>query len=134
MIDSDIIGNITETHDTDCTCESCCPSSMSNCQDNRDECEETEQRSGRMKTMKDKLVPIMANCAVIIAVIGLSGSISQSKAIEHTSASRIDAIHRQISPAILDIHRINSIEIQSNRIATTIAPQISPAINGAIAG
>ena len=134
MIDSDITGNITETHDTDCTCESCCPNSISNCQDNRDECEETEQPSGRMKKMKDKLVPIMANCAVIIAVIGLSGSISQSKAIEHISASRIDAIHRQISPAIQDIQRVNSIGISSNRIATKIAPQISQAINGAIAG
>lgn len=146
MIDSDITGNITsdcqelmqteeipETHHTDCTCDCCCPISISNCQDNRDECEETEQPSGRMKKMKDKLVPIVANCAVIIAVIGLSGSISRISAVERISATRISAIQRQIIPAIQDINRVdifdrsvindsrtrtNAIEISSNRIAT----------------
>ena len=84
--------------------------------------------------MKDKLVPIMANCAVIIAVIGLSGSISRISAVERISATRIHAIHRQISPAIQDIQRVNSIGTSSNRIATEIAPQISQAIGGAIVG
>ena len=129
MIDSDITGNVPETHDTDCTCECCCPSSIANCQDN--ECEETEQPSGRMKKMKDKLVPIMANCAVIIAVIGLSGSISQSKALERISTSRIDAIQRQISPAIQDINRVDI--IGRSIINKTIARHISTGIAGAIA-
>jgi len=119
MIDSDITGNIPETHDTDCTCECCCPSSISNCEDTRDQCEETERPSERIKKMKDKLVPIMANCAVIIAVIGLSGTISRINAIEHISANRIDSIQRQISPAIQDISRRDIIagSIITDRIA-----------------
>jgi len=81
-----------------------------------------------MKKMKDKLVPIMANCAFIIAVIGLSGSISQSKASAHISTSRIDAIQRQIGK---DINRIDI--INRSIINKAISSQISTSIAGAIA-
>ena len=159
MLDSDITNNMTsdcqelmptqempETHESDCTCESCCQISISNCQDNRDQCEETESPSGRMGKMKEKLMPIMTNCAVILAVIGLSGSIGRAETIERIQATNIEAIHRQAIPRVGDIERydvvdinrsvingrivdravrahiegIESIEISSNQIATEI--------------
>ncbi|HKR23267.1 MAG TPA: hypothetical protein VJS17_11760 [Pyrinomonadaceae bacterium] len=88
----------------------------------------------------------MTNCAVILAVIGLSGSIGRAETIERIQATNIEAIHRQAIPRVGDIERydvvdinrsvingrivdravrahiegIESIEISSNQIATEI--------------
>lgn len=147
MIDSHITGNtsdcqeLMQTHETitaheaDCTCDSCCQTSTSNCQDNRDQCEETEL-TGKVKKMKTKFVPIIANCAVILA-IGLSGSIKEITAVDIISANNIAAINRQIIPDIqrldivdanrsiinatnvrVPIEQIDAIEISSNQIVS----------------
>lgn len=106
MTDSDITGNITadcgqipqrqemiEGHESGCTCDSCCELSESNCQDNLDQCEQTQQPSGGMKGMKTKLRPIMANCAVLLAILTLSVVVARAGTIRS-----VDAI--QINPAI----------------------------------
>lgn len=61
-----------ETHHADCTCDSCCQLTDSVCEDNRDPYEETLRPSGGTK-MKKKLMPMLANCAVLLAVITISG-------------------------------------------------------------
>jgi hypothetical protein len=106
MTDSDITGNITaecgqvpqkqemiETHDDGCTCDCCCQLSESNCQDNLDQCEEAKEPSGGMKKMRRKLTPIMANGAVLLAILALSGLIARASNIQ--GADTID-----IKPAI----------------------------------
>src|SRR5437870_5239464 len=106
MTNSDITGNITadcgqvpqkqemiEAHEVGCTCDCCCPLSKSNCQDNLDQCEETEQLSGGTKTMRRKLTPIMANCAVLLAIFALSGLVARASNFRNA-----DRIH--INPAI----------------------------------
>jgi hypothetical protein len=136
MIDSDITGHITSdcekrmqtpetpgAHGVDCTCDTCCPISESNCQDNRDQCEQTQPSSGRMKKMKDKLVPILANCAVILAVIGLSGSISRINAINRIQAANINAIHRQTSSGV-EINYLNIVDLDPWIIDETNARNI----------
>ena len=155
MIESDITINVTadcqelmpthETnmpHATDCTCDSCCcETSTSHCQDNREECEATQQHSERLNTM-NKLMPVIAKCAVILA-IGLSGSIKEISAAESISANtigvsqraEISAINRrdivEVNRAIpeiaavqigahVTIEQIGSIEIPSPQIPSTI--------------
>jgi len=157
MIDGDITGNITSdcqelmqthetstAHDTDCTCDSCCQTSKSNCQDNRDQCEQTEPSSGKVKKMKDKLVPILVNSAVILA-IALAGSISESRASGIISANDIAAINRQV---ISDIHRVDIVDANRSIINATdvrvpieqidlieiSSIQIAPIAGSAIAG
>jgi hypothetical protein len=105
MTDSDITGNITadcgqvpqkqemiEGHEVGCTCD-CCQLSESICQDNLDQCEQAQQPSGGMKRMKGKLTPIMANCAVLLAIFALSGLVARAGNIRSS-----DTIH--INPAI----------------------------------
>lgn len=150
MIDRDITDNITadcqkrmqtqEAHDIDCTCDSCCRISGPNCQDNRDQCEETEQSSGRMTKMKHKFMPIMGNCAVILAVIGLSGSINRINALDRIAAINIAPIHGQDIPGFrsIDTSKIINLNrsslITSNHIESDIeVPRIVPGIAEAIA-
>jgi len=105
MTDSDITRNITadcgqipqkqemiEAHEVGCTCDCCCQLSDSNCQDNLDQCDEA-QPSGGMKKMKSKLTPIMANCAVLLAILALAGLVARAGNIRSA-----DTIH--INPAI----------------------------------
>jgi hypothetical protein len=106
MIDSDITGNIAacchelpqkqemiDAHESDCACDCCRLLSESNCQDNLDQCEEAQQPSGGMKKMRSKLTPIMANCAVLLAILALSGLSARASNIRGA-----DTIH--INPAI----------------------------------
>ena len=136
MIDGDITGNVTsdcqemmqtqempEAHDVDCSCECCCKISQTNCQDNRSECEDAEQVSGRMRKMRKRFVPLLANGAVILAVIGFSGSINRISAIERIPID-ISSIHSQVIPAIPAIPEISEISDipQINGHTIDIAP------------
>lgn len=107
-----------EAHDVECICDSCCQISISNCQDNRDQCEKFEQSSERMtkmKKMRDKFMPIMATSAVILAVTGLLGSINLIKAADSIRGKDIAAIQRQAIPDVID-DRLNVIEVNKSVI------------------
>lgn len=112
MTDSDITRNIIadcgqpqtqemiEAHQVGCTCECCCKLSESNCQDNLDQCEEAQQPSGGgMKKMRGKLTPMMANCAVLLAVLVLSGQIARAGDIP-TSEIKSDIETRIVSDSV----------------------------------
>lgn len=154
MTDSDITGNITadcgqvpqgqemiEGHEAGCTCNCCCELSESNCQDNLDQCEQAQQPSGGMTRMKSKLTPIMANCAVLLAILALSGLVARGGNIRSADTIHINpAIDNQIAdtdagivtrinhPAIIrgyDVIDANDIELIDTNIAGVGAIEIS---------
>jgi hypothetical protein len=102
MVESDITGNISsdcenplansasEMHHPDCTCDGCCQSSQSICEDN--DCSEAQQVTGGKKKMRNKLVPILANCAVLLAFIGISVRIIEAAEIHPSLENRAAAI------------------------------------------
>jgi hypothetical protein len=136
MIDSDIMGNITadcgqlpqkqemnEAHEIGCTCDSCCHLSESNCQDNLDQYEETQQPSGGMKKMRSKLTPIMASCGILLAIVVLAGQIARASNIPgsdtiqinpdiqtRTARARVGVVIREISDAASTVSAIDVID------------------------
>ena len=83
-------GNDCELDHPDCTHDSYCQSTDPVCEDNHDQCEETLRPSGGMM-MKNKLMPMLANSVVLLAVITISGLV--------TSAQKFDR-SLQTSPVI----------------------------------
>lgn len=83
MTDSEIIGNIatecgelppnqeTIEHQPGCMCECCCQISEANGHDNLSTCEPLPTPTTRKK-MKNKLMPTLANCAVLLIGIGFA--------------------------------------------------------------
>ena len=125
MIESDIRGNINaecekpmchatacEMHHPDCTCDACCQRTDSICEDNPDQCEETHQPSGG-KTMKNKRMPRLANTAVLLAVITISGLVGTAHKLDRP----LDLNTGVVQPAIFDILNdevVNKVEISSD--------------------
>ncbi len=122
MTDSDITGNIiadcgttpqkqdmAEAHHAGCMCECCCLLSETNCEDTIDQCE-TAQTLGGTKKMKSKVTPILANCALLLAVIGFSSAITNAGIIQHHAKINIDpAVQSQVG----DILAVETIQTDS---------------------
>jgi len=141
MTDSDITGNITadcglipskqemiEAHEVGCTCECCCQLSESNCKDNVEECEEDNQPSGGMKKMGRKLTPIMANCALLLATVALSGlvvragNIQSANTIDSNPAIGIEISNTDIGIVITDINHAEIIRVDDVIEANDLKP------------
>ena len=131
MIESDISGNINvdcetpmcnatecETHHPECTCDACCQLTGSTCEDIQ--CDETHQLSGGKK-MKNKLMPILANAIVVLAVITNSGLVSKAQEIDRPvdlNDSVVIAQDRLPANVIFDVQDIQTIALLN--IAQTI--------------
>ncbi len=143
MIESDINGNIctdceepmskpaSVMHHLDCTCDACCQPCQSICEDN--DCAEAEEAAEGKTKIRNKLVPILANCVVLLAVIGVSGRIIQAGEINRSPENSAAAIAKvagipgreiintaiaslrinTINSAIVKTHQISLIEINS---------------------
>jgi hypothetical protein len=133
MTDSDITGNIiadcgmtpqkqdiAEAHDAGCTCECCCLLSETNCEDNIDQCE-TPQTSGGKSKMRSKLTPILANCALLLAVVGFSSAIVRAGEISRNAEIRTDrVVQEQIADVLAnDISQADPIVVDQNVATTT---------------
>lgn len=128
MIESDITRNMSDCEDSmqkpacdahhpDCTCDDCCQSSRSICEDR--DCAETQQPSEGKTKMRNKLVPILANCVVLLAAIGISGRIIEARLINHSPENSAVAIANLAGNIAA---RNNQIRIISNIGITTITP------------
>lgn len=124
MIESDIRGNINaecetpmchgsecEMHHPECTCDACCQPTDSICEDNRDQCEETHPTSGGKK-MKNRLMPILANSVVVLAVIANSGLVSNARSLDRTVDLNTGVVEQVIFD-IVDDNVIDNEEISS---------------------
>jgi hypothetical protein len=133
MTDSDITGNIiadcgmtpltqdiSEAHAAGCTCECCCLLSETNCEDNIDQCE-TPQTSGGKRKMRSKLTPILANCALLLAVVGFSSAIARAGEINRNAEIRKDrAVQKQIADVLAnDISQVDPIVVDHDVATTT---------------
>lgn len=142
MIDGDITRNIAdsrqlmqkqemiESHEAGCECECCCGVSESNCQDNLAQCAEAQQPSERRKKMKGKLVPVLVNSALLLAVVGLSNMIANAHVIRSAAAINITpADEIRIGNISLDgvavvINEVNPVDEIGNSTATVIADPV----------
>lgn len=69
--------------------------------------------------MRNKLVPILANCVVLLAAIGISGRIIEARLINHSPENSAVAIANLAGNIAA---RNNQIRIISNIGITTITP------------
>jgi hypothetical protein len=141
MSDSDITGNIGADcrelpqtqemidHEAHCTCDGCCMRAESICQDNLNQCAEAQQPSGGMKKMRNKLTPILANCAVLLAILGLSGAFAQARDIESTDTIKnnvaVETSHPDVAGndiVINDVHDAGTIIAHAVLEITDIKP------------
>ena len=129
MMENDFTGNLNsdcekpmchatdcETHHADCTCDSCCQLTDSVCEDNRDQCEETLRPSGGTK-MKNKLMPMLANCAVLLAVITISGLVTNAKEFDRSLQTSAVQVEQRITD-VRGAEVINNAEIPFGILAT----------------
>jgi hypothetical protein len=124
MVESDITGNISsdcenptsnpasEMHHPDCTCDGCCESSRSIREDN--DCAEDQQVTGGKKKMRNKLVPILANCVVLLAVIVISGRIIEAAEINLSRENTAAAISKLTGNSPVEL--IKSTSVEANHI------------------
>src|ERR1044072_220736 len=123
MIESDITRNMStdcenqmpdstcDVHHPDCTCDDCCEASRSICEDH--DCAEDQQSSEGKKKMRNKLVPILANCVLLLAVTGVSGRIIQTRQINGSHENVIAGYNiHAINNAIVPADPINLIDIK----------------------
>jgi hypothetical protein len=138
MTDSDITRNIiadcgmtpqkqdmAEAHDAGCTCECCCLRSDTNCEDNLDQCEVPQTLRGKKK-MRSKLTPILANCALLLAVIAFSSAITRAGEVQRYAQITIDpAVQTQIADVLaVDPIQSDSIIMDQDVLRSTNADGI----------
>jgi len=98
-----------KTHDADCTCDTCCKISNSNCQDNRDECEKTQSSSERIqKTMKTRIMQI----AVLLASITFTGVFDTAKATDRLLNIYVDVTYSLAVPDLKGVTKLNRRDLE----------------------
>jgi len=108
MTDSEIINNTTtecgespqneettEGHRPGCMCECCCQISEVDCHNNLSTCE-TLPTMKVQRNMKNRLVPSLANCAMVLVLIGL-GTIGHTASAIDRHGLKIGAVETKIS-------------------------------------
>lgn len=104
-----------DVHHPGCNCDECCKTSQSICEDH--DCAEGQQSSEGKKKMRNKLVPILANCVVLLAIVGVSGRIIEARQINHTPENNAAAIAklagiqgREINNGVIAGYNIHAID------------------------